>query len=129
MATPEQALQAAHAIAGGFQEYGPYIYGLALALVALAAVSALLISSKNSQIHDLKDQLLSATKVVNEVQEKRIADRDTFQGKLDALARETNETLAEVAKSNFTLTRAVEEIRPPKRRSSAQADDKPEVVG
>lgn len=109
-------LQQASDVAEGFSKYGPYVYGLSIALVALAAVSALLLRAKNREVDRSEKRVDELTAQVVAIQEKRIADRDAFQGKLDSLAREVAETVAELTRSNFALTRAVEELHTGRRR-------------
>jgi hypothetical protein len=117
------ALGPADTIAKGFEQFGPYVWGLSLALAVLAIVSWLLLRAKDAQIREGKErerdltlQLVSAHKLVGETQEKRIADRDTFQGKLEALARETNETSNEMIRAMSELARKISEGLPRRRQ-------------
>lgn len=108
-------LQQASGVAEGFSKYGPYVFGLSLALVALAVVSWALLHAKNREVDRAEkrtDELIAQVAALND---KRFADRDSYQGKLDALAREMTDTIAEITRSLFALTRAVEELQPKRR--------------
>lgn len=110
-------IQQAGGVAEGFQKYGPYVFGLSLALVALAVVSWALLHAKNREVDRAEkrtDELISQVAALND---KRFTDRDSYQSKLDALAREMTDTIAEITKSLFALTRAVEELQQSKRKT------------
>lgn len=115
-----EPIQQATGLAEGFAKYGPYIWGLSLALVALTAVSVLLLKAKNREIDRSEKRVDELQAALTASQDKRFTDRDSYQGKLDALAREMTAVIAELTKSNFALTRAVEELQPKRRPSAAK---------
>lgn len=121
-------------IAKGYATYGPWVWTLSLALVSLATVSVLLLRAKNREVDRAEkrvDELTAQLGTLQDgfttqlvaLQERRIADRDAFQGKMDALARETNDTQAEMAKGYFELARAVQDKIPEPKKRALPKDD------
>lgn len=62
-----------------------------------------LTSTQEKRISDLEKR--------DEVQERRIKDRDSFQEKLDSLSRDTAKAIQLNTQTMFVLTRVVEEVR------------------
>jgi hypothetical protein len=102
-------------LAKGYATYGPWVWTLSMALVALGTVSWLLLRAKDRALERAEARVDALTVQLVAVQEKRMADRDTFQGRLELLARETNKTSDEVVRAVGELARQVAEL--PRRRT------------
>jgi hypothetical protein len=117
------AVDQATALGEGFQKFGPYLFGLCLAIVALSTLFSILLHVLFKTNRDLQRQLSEAVASKDATQERRIADRDTFQTKMDSLGRETNKTIAESSQAYFKLNRTVQEKIPDPKKRAPPKDD------